>query len=370
MDDNHLPLLIVGGGIVGLMVAYQLTKKYPNLEFALLEQEQYLGDHASGRNSGVLHAGIYYPQNSLKHLLCIEGNQLWRDIALELDIPCQSCGKFIVATSSLEMKALSELLHRAQQNGVPGIEVCTKSQLAILQKEVVAEGAIYAPSTAIIDVASAIRLLSVELERKGVLLMRNYMVTNLSPKEGGRGFTVQTNREELSCDQVINCAGAGAIALRKTLGLCELESLIIKGNYLRFNGKLATKSLIYPVPAEREGHLGVHSVLDIDGVVRFGPDSIKTDTFSYQIDDEVKDRMWPAIHHMFHQVKYQQLTADFAGIRPKILLNGSPHLDFWLKGDLGPVGYYEACGIDSPGLTAAPAIARYLVNQITINDLN
>jgi L-2-hydroxyglutarate oxidase LhgO len=370
MNENHLPLLVVGGGIVGLMVAYELSEQLPDLEFALLEQEHYLGDHTTGRNSGVLHAGIYYPFNSLKHRLCIKGNLAWRELARKLDIPVISCGKYIIATGPDQAAALQELLKHAANNGVPGVVNSSTEQLEILREEVVVDSAIFSPSTAIVDVATAVRQLTIALERKGIPVMRDYQVRSLKSGSNRSGFLVETDREPLSCDQVVNCAGIGAIALRESLGLNELSLRMVKGSYLRYGQKLAVKSLIYPLPAEDGGHLGVHSVFDVEGVVRFGPDSLGVGQLDYKMSDEVKQEMWPSIEKIFHKVRFDQLTPDFSGIRPKISYQGRPYLDFWLTGSGNneavstPPGYFEACGIDSPGLTAAPAIARYLVGLI------
>ena len=185
-------------------------------------------------------------------------------------------------------------------------------------------------------------------------------------KKTDDGYQIKTTREEFSTNVVINAAGCFAPALRKLLGLKDLESYWVKGHYLKLNKKLYNESLVYPVPTPGLKGLGVHTSFGIDGLVRFGPNTSDVDEYQFGFEEGTLESMFESIKKVFPTVLIEDLSEDYCGIRPKINYKGELYSDYWIKGEseLGLVGYIELCGIESPGLTSAPAIARYVVNEL------
>jgi len=362
-----IPVIICGGGVLGLLVAHELRNCYPDLEFALLEKEGSLGDHTSGRNSGVLHAGIYYPTESLKRELCIEGNQLWRKIGADHNITINTCGKYVIASSENELDALKNVFEQAMLNKVRGISKITDKDKEKLSPFCHVADGFFSETTAVLSPSEAISRLSYSLERKGSLLLRNHKV--LSVKKQGDLFHLETNQGPLKSKYFFNLSGGHGPILRQGLGLHDIESVFVKGNYLKLNKSFYNESLIYPVPPSDLKGLGVHTSFDLDGIIRFGPDTESTsEAEDYEQGEGVIDQMFPAIEKIFKGITKEDLSLDYAGVRPKILKEKKPFNDFIIQGPSyhGILGYFETLGIESPGFTAAPAIAKRLVSLLKI----
>ena len=365
MESLKSDVVIIGAGVVGLFVARELAQRYPQKEIILIDKETYLGEHASGRNSGVLHAGIYYPTGSLKHLLCIEGNREWTLFAEKNLIPINKCGKFIVASSSSQQEELDSLYSQGISNEVPGLTYASTPQIKEIANFTNVYSALFSPSTGIIDVSSALGYIQSELEEKGVLIAQRCKASSLDINKSG-GFNLETSHGNIKADVLINAAGIGSVSLREKLGLTELQPYLLKGNYVKTTHSIPTHSLIYPIPGPDAKGLGVHLVFDMDHSVRFGPDAVPVDKIDYCQDEAVIDKMWPAIHALFSHIPYDSLSLDFAGIRPAVAIKGERVMDFWIKSpiDHGVENYFELCGVDSPGLTAAPAIAKLVAKWV------
>ena len=362
----EIDIAIIGGGIIGLTAALEISNRFKNLDIALFEKEQYLGDQTTGRNSGVLHAGIYYPNNSKKHIYCIEGNEIWTKLAQDLEIPINRCGKFIVATKEGELTRLNEIFNQAKKNNVPGIREATTQEKIELRKDINVADALFSPATGILGVPDAVKKIEAKVFNNNVPILLNNPVSKLSKSE--KGFLIQTVREEFLAKVVINCAGLHALNLRRQLGLNDLSEHWVKGNYLKFNGIIHCNSLIYPIPPEALNGLGVHSTMDIDNQLRFGPNTELIDSINYAVTDKVIEDMWPSINQLFINVKKEQLTPDYSGIRPRVKRSEDSTLisDFLLQSerDHKIKGYIELLGIESPGITASPAIAKWIAKQI------
>ncbi len=360
--------IIIGGGICGLLLARELQAKYPHEETCILETELYPGEHSSSRNSGVLHAGIYYPTGSLKHQLCVEGNMLWSALSKELEIQINHCGKYVIAASANEMERLEKLYRQAISNKVPGIRKLNADEIKALSAHVHIEDGFLSESTAVIDLSGAIKALEKDLFKKNIPLMLGHQVTEISRSENGFILTAKTKEEsfEIRCNKLFNMAGLQAVELRKKLGLNDLELKMVKGNYLKASQNIYKEKLIYPVPEEGLKGLGVHTSFDLEGVVRFGPNTEDISTVDYKTDSKLTQKMYAEIKKIFKGIDPEKLSPDYSGIRPKIIENGELYQDFWIKSpqDLGIEGYFEACGIESPGFTAAPAIAKKIIKLL------
>ena len=357
MDKVQIDVTVIGGGIIGLTAALEIKRANLNLEVAVLEKMPFLADHASGRNSGVLHSGLYYDTHSLKHQLCIEGLELWNRRLTRGDIPHRFCQKTIFAHTQDEAPRLEELALKSKQNGVP-FHFASHSELSELQKNVNAVQAIIVESTGIIDTAAAMLQLRREFEELGGIVQVNTNVQHIERQSNN--FFIKTQNFNIESTQLINAAGLWAPEMRKFLDLTDLNSKWVKGHYLKTSQKLNYQTLYYPVPPADLKGLGVHSTIDCQGDVKFGPDTLDVDEINYELSDKHLSDMRKSVLERFVSVDVSRLQPDYAGIRSKILHNGVLHKDFWIKGpnDLAIPGYVEACGIESPGVTASLAIAK------------
>ncbi|MBT3981548.1 MAG: FAD-dependent oxidoreductase [Bacteriovoracaceae bacterium] len=365
-EKVELDAVIIGGGVIGLATAFKLAQKFPELDIAILESGPYFGDQTTGRNSGVLHAGIYYPKNSLKNRFCLTGLEAWYDFASKYKIPHLRCGKYIVAGESSEDHLLDSLFEKATDAGARDLRFAENSEIETLSSQVHISKAIFSPHTGVIDVAQAMKTLLKLTESHGVSAMKNHHVRSIEKSDSG--FLLSLENLEISTKLCFNCAGLRGIDLRKTLSLTNLENLFVKGVYLTTNQKLGYKSLLYPMPLEKLKGLGVHATIEPDGKIKFGPNAFEVDQINYNIEDKDYFELMNSVKFFFKGVDESRCHPDFSGIRPKILDNGALHPDFWVKtpADLNIEGYFECCGIESPGLTSAFSIADYLVDSINV----
>jgi L-2-hydroxyglutarate oxidase LhgO len=350
---------VIGGGIVGLLTALELKKRFPNEDVALIEKAPYLADHSTGRNSGVLHSGLYYETGSLKHTLCLAGLAAWKPLIAKFSIPHHWCGKVIFAHKQNEVPRLEELQKRAQINGVPSHRA-SSSELKSAQERVTAVDALIIESTGIIDICAAMAILRTEFENLGGIIQTSTFVSGIQREK--LGFTVLTANFNIDTKLLVNAAGLWAPEVRAMLGFTNMTSRWVKGHYLKTSQKLNYDTLYYPVPPADLKGLGVHSTIDCQGDVKFGPDTLDVTEIDYKLETQNLESMRASVKERFIGVDSDRLMPDYAGIRSKIEVEGTLHKDFWIKSPLK--GYAEACGIESPGMTSAPAIAKILCDLL------
>ena len=259
--------LIIGGGIIGLGVAYNLRKKYPSASISLIEKEPKLGYHASGRNSGVIHAGFYYTTNSLKARFTRNGNIELKRFCKEHGIPINECGKLVVAKNEAEDKLIDELYSRGIANGVPLEILDLKSAQEVEPRVKTFERAIYSPSTASVDPLEVLKsLYNLCKAQKIEISFNEKYIKNEENK-------ILTNRQSIQAGFVINCAGAYADRIAHNFGEgYEYKMIPFKGLYLYSSEKPgALRTHIYPVPDLNIPFLGVHYTLTVDNKIKIGP---------------------------------------------------------------------------------------------------
>ncbi len=366
MADDSVDVVIIGAGIVGLHIAWKLCRQYPDWTIAVFEKEHFLGEHASGRNSGVLHAGIYYEKGSLKHEMCLQGNKIWYELGKKYNLPIKKCGKYILTTKEKESE-LQKLYQKGRDNGVE-LRWAKDEEVSLLNQHCFVSKAFFVPSTGIIDVSAILTFLRNEIEKcQGLIFLGNKVCKVCEVKnKSGHLFHIQTQNESFTTRYLINTAGLDAVAIRKQLGLTDVEPYWLKGHYLKTSQPVFNQSLIYPAPDNKNNALGVHSSFDFDGITRFGPDVNEVNNIDYSVSSDLDSSMVAAIEQLFKNIDPSLLSIDFAGIRSRIIYNSNEYNDFWIKGtrELGIDGYIELLGIDSPGLTAAPAIADKVAKLI------
>jgi L-2-hydroxyglutarate oxidase LhgO len=262
--------LVIGGGIVGVTLAAELKRRHPGERVTLIEKEDAPGRHASGRNSGVLHAGFYYSADSLKARFTREGNRRLTEYCRDRRLPINRCGKLVVARRASELEGLRELLRRARDNGVELHEIGVKEAQAIEPRVKICEKALWSPTTATVDPGEVLRALVEDARAAGVEIHTGTRFLTV------RGREVVTDRGTLAPGYVVNAAGLYADRIAHAFGFArQYRILPFKGLYLYSEeppGALRTN--IYPVPDLGNPFLGVHFTLGVDGRVKIGPTAI------------------------------------------------------------------------------------------------
>jgi (S)-2-hydroxyglutarate dehydrogenase len=268
-------IAVVGGGILGTAVARQLLQVRPDTEVLLLEKEDRLATHQSGHNSGVVHAGIYYPPGSLKATLCRRGVGLLRTFCEEHGLAYDRCGKLIVALNEAERTRLYALHERAVANGVPGVRVMHRDELTDVEPHVHGLAGLHSPDTAIVDFAAVTRELGADVEKLGGSVLLGHEVLGFGHDD--RGVVLRTNRGDHYVTSVVLCAGLHSDLLARLAGdQAEPRIVPFRGVYLllRPERRDLVRGLIYPVPDPRLPFLGVHLTRRIDGEVLVGPNAV------------------------------------------------------------------------------------------------
>lgn len=362
--------LVIGAGVVGLAVAREMAMV--GHEVIIVESNKAIGQEISARNSEVIHAGLYYPTNSLKAKLCVEGNRLLYQYCQQRQIPHQRIGKLIVAQPQ-QQRQLEQLAVQAKANGV-NVTMLDQQQVAALEPELTCQSALFSPDTGIIDCHSLMQSLLADAQAHGaVLALDNHIDSGHIDLEGDPEAITLTLADHsiIKARQVINCAGLNAVHLANTL-LGEEPAVntspplprayLAKGNYFKLTGRPPFNHLIYPLP--EPGGLGIHLTLDLAGQARFGPDVQWITTPDYRVDPQRAGVFYDAIRHYWPALPDDRLVADYAGIRPKITPQGTPAEDFRIDdhrfGHQGQLRLVNLLGIESPGLTASLALAYYV----------
>lgn len=250
---------VVGGGIVGLAVARELTRRRRGSTVLVLEKEDRLAAHQTGHNSGVVHAGIYYRPGSLKAELCSRGRELIRDYCREHDLPYVECGKLVVAVDQAELGRFDALERTATANGVPGLRRIGPEEIAGIEPHATGLAALHSPRTAITDFAAIARQLAQEVEAAGGAVLLSTRVTGVTRRAGRLDITTPTGTHTV--DHVVLCAGLQADRLgRRVDGNDEPRIVPFRGEYLEVAGPKAdlVRGMVYPVPDPRYPFLGVH----------------------------------------------------------------------------------------------------------------
>jgi len=266
--------VVIGGGIIGLATAYELTQRYPNSTVTVLEKEDRVAAHQTGHNSGVIHAGVYYRPGSLKARLCRAGSASLMEFCATHDIPVRVCGKLVVATEPAEMPRLEALFERAKGNGLP-VAFITPPQAREYEPHVTCVAAIHVASTGIVDFELVSRTLAALVEKAGGVIRLGARVTGLRPDADG--LVVMSTAGEVRADGLVNCAGLHCDRVARMAGLRPPVRIVpFRGEYyqLRRDRRDLVRGLIYPVPDPALPFLGVHLTRMMDGSVRAGPNAV------------------------------------------------------------------------------------------------
>jgi L-2-hydroxyglutarate oxidase LhgO len=357
---------VIGSGVVGLAVAARLARRHPDL--VLLERHEKHGQEASSRNSEVIHAGMYYPTGSLKARLCVEGNRMVYDICGRHTIPHRRLSKLIVAGSPEEIPALEGLLERGRKNGVE-LSMISTAECRALEPNVRSAGALLSLNTGIVSAHGLMDFFLRQAREAGAVFQPRSEVVGIERRTGDYRLAVKmgTEVDSFTTEKVVSAAGLGADTVAALAGI-DVDAAGYrlhpnKGSYFSVRAAKAglVSRLVYPVP----GHvsLGTHAVLGLDGRLRFGPDAEylpPRHPFDYAVDESRRAAFGEAVRQLVPAIEDVDLEPDIAGIRAKLQGPGEAFRDFVIAEESmrGLPGLVSLIGIDSPGLTSAPAIAE------------
>ncbi len=354
--------VVLGAGVVGLAVARELSMA--GREVLVVESAEAIGTGTSSRNSEVIHAGIYYPQGSLKAQLCVAGKHMLYDYCAERGIPHRRLGKLIVASTPEQSLQLGAIAQRARLNGVDDLYEIDGAHARELEPALACDAALVSPSTGIVDSHALMLSLQGDAENLGAQCVFH------TPFHAGRlldtgEFLLQftgSDAMELTANCVINATGLSAPSVALALHGQPHQHIpkpyFCKGSYFTLSGRSPFSRLIYPMPDS--AGLGVHLTLDLGGQAKFGPDTEWIDGEDYSLDARRADTFYEAVRRYWPALPDGALNPGYTGIRPKIAGPGTPAADFVVAGPSthGVSGLVNLFGIESPGLTACLALAQ------------
>jgi L-2-hydroxyglutarate oxidase LhgO len=364
MEETHIT--IIGAGVIGLAIAAELslTRK----EILLLEKHESFGQETSSRNSEVIHAGIYYPQGTLKASLCVEGMELLYSYCRKLSIPHKQIGKLIVAVDNSETGQLMEVMENGKRNGVESLSLVDSSEAKRKEQKVNAVAAVYSPCTGIIDSHAYMKSLYNSARSRGVFFSFGSEVDSLNPEKNGFVIGVKGEPEKIFSRIVINSAGLASDNIAGMAGIDPDDHGYrldyCKGSYFTYSKSSPVGMLVYPVPQHNLSGLGVHATLDLGGRLRFGPDVEYVKQIDYVVDHNKKSSFYKGASKIIRGLDENAFNPDMAGVRPKIKGEGVKDFIIHHEADRGMNGLINLIGIESPGLTASLAIARHVEKLI------
>jgi L-2-hydroxyglutarate oxidase LhgO len=367
---EEVDVAIIGAGVVGLSIGAELTGK--GREIIVVERHDGFGREASSRNSEVIHAGIYYDRDSLKARFCLEGRHALYELCPRAGIPFKKIGKLIIAVIEDDLPVIERLKERAEANGVEGLRLLSREEVMEMEPNVRAEAGLFSQETGIIDSHG----LMAYLEKKAspdTTFAYNCELISLEKKKDGYLVGVRDadgDGYEFLSRVVVNAAGLGAATVARMAGIDTAAAgytiYPCKGEYFRvWGGKNErTNRLVYPPPTGIS--LGLHTVVDLQGGMKIGPNAFYVDEIDYTVDEEHQDEFFEGAKGYLPDLKCESLSPDMAGIRPKLYRKGEAERDFVIQHEeaRGLPGLINLLGIESPGLTAAPAIGRYVAGIV------
>jgi L-2-hydroxyglutarate oxidase LhgO len=370
---NDVKITIIGTGVIGLAIAEKLTKTYTDV--FVIEKHSTFGQETSSRNSEVIHAGIYYPQGSLKARLCVEGKQLLYDFCTKYEVPFRKCGKLIVATSEEEVPVIEGVRQTAIRNGVDDLVVLERDQVAEMEPSIYAVKALLSPSTGIIDSHSLMKQFETNTCNNGGQVVYGSEVIAIEKTDDGYGITLKDadgRKYTFTSEKIINAAGLHSDLVSEMIGIKDesLKIIYCKGEYFRINppkNRLLNR-LIYPVPHPKLEHIGVHVTVDMGGGVKLGPDVkyLESNIQDYTLTPSKQEAFYLAAKKFLPFLEFDDISPEMAGIRPKLQKPGEQIRDYYIMEESGRgyPGFINLIGMESPALTSSIAIADYVYKLI------
>ncbi|QPG75382.1 hypothetical protein FOA43_002736 [Brettanomyces nanus] len=376
VDFSHT---IIGAGVVGLAIGAEIVTRFPESKVLIIEKNDAYGQETSSRNSEVIHAGIYYPEDSLKMRLCLEGKRMIYE--LKDRIPVKQCGKWILAQNERDLEYLEKLHEKSKRIAAP-------THFLSIKKAALEEPAVYAragilcsPTTGITSAHELMSYLMAKFQEAEGSLALGTKVTGIKYNDADKVYEIETVEQEVDQDTegnaepftistatLINCAGLHAPQISNMILPKErhVTAYFAKGNYFTYAGKpLHIKRLVYPCPTPGVASLGTHLTIDLGGQIRFGPDLEWVNSCEdYHVSEGNLAKACTQVVRYLPGMKAENLHGSYCGIRPKIIGPQTKRFqDFIIREERGYPGFVNLLGIESPGLTASMGIAKYVMQR-------
>ena len=338
------------------------------IEVAVIEKENRIGEGASTRNSGVIHAGLYYSPKSLKAKLCCAGRQKLYQYAASKNIPFKKTGKLILATEKNQLGQLQSLYENGRVNEVP-LEILSKEKVQFLEEEIKCERAIFSSESGVISVPEYLVALEEDIKKTGYVVLASEL--KHAKKINGQFELTFDSSDKINCNFLINASGLHTedVANRiDEISLPRIKTVMYaKGHYYLYKKKNPFKHLIYPLP-NLNGH-GIHAGMDIENNLRFGPNAKWVDSIDYSFDENTLEEFCDSIKSYWVNFDPSSLTPDYTGIRSKLVAEGQGSQDFEILdvSDHGLDNLIHLQGIDSPGLTSSLSIAAEVIRKLGVH---
>ena len=359
---TDIDVLIVGAGLTGLASAAALAGRGHSV--CIVDAHPRPGMETSTHNSGVIHAGLYYPPNSLKARLCLEGRAALYEYCERRGVPHRRTGKLVVADSENREPELEAIAANARTNGARA-ELLTGAEIRAREPNVTARLALWSPDTGIVDAAQLVLALAADAKDAGAVLLPRTTIAAATLDEDG--FIVDTGHEQIRARAVVNAAGLFADDVSRTLGGESFRIWACRGDYAELTGAAAKRFTmpVYPLP-EKSGHgLGVHLTPTTGGTVLLGPTSryqeSKTD---YESGRPSLEAFLDAAWKLVPDLSREDLRDGGSGIRAKLHPEHESFADFMIRADTKQPRLIHAAGIDSPGLTSCLAIGKMVAGLV------
>jgi len=369
---REVDVVVIGAGVIGLAAAAELARRGRSV--VILERDAGIARGITSRNSEVVHAGLYYPADSLKAQLCVSGRVLLEAWCRDRGVGMKRTGKLIVAARDDEFPVLEDLLARGEANGVTGLALLDAPEVAAREPLVVARAALWSAETGIVDGHGLCLSLQADAEAHGAVLLLHHEVLALG--RVGEDWVVEVRvadeptLQRVRCGSVVNAAGLASESIARLAGV-DVDAAgyrlhFCKGDYFSLapGAPVTLRHLVYPVPDP--AGLGVHATLDLAGRIRFGPDAEFVPSPDFRVDDRKAARFAEVVRRYLPRVEDEWLQADYAGVRPRLAGPGEGFRDFVVseESSLGLPGLVDCIGIESPGLTAALAIGKRVASLL------
>jgi len=364
-------ITIVGAGVIGLAVSYVLSSL--GKDILTIEKHDSFGQETSSRNSEVIHAGLYYPKNSLKAKTCIQGRELLYDFCSKNNIPHKKLGKLVVSYDEEGDAKLDDIYKNASECGVKNLKLLNKKDIKELEPDINANKGIFSPDTGILDSHSFMNSLFQKAKSKNVNFAFSVNVISIKKKVSSYEVLVREPSGDtftFTTKVLINCAGLFASDIAGLAGIDidkhSYRTHYCKGDYFRIKNpkRFSIEHLIYPPPSDTD--LGIHLTPDLAGGLRLGPDVEYVRALDYNVDEGKKSNFCNFAQNYLPSLGIDDLMLDTSGIRPKLQKENEKFRDFIIhdEKEKNLPNFINLIGIESPGLTGSLAIAEILKNIV------
>ncbi len=368
MTKNY-DILIIGAGVVGSAIARELSKF--KLRIGVLEKNIDVGLETSSRNSGVIHSGIHYKPGTLRARVDVEGNSLMGPLCDELKVKYKYCGKLTVAQTKSEVPELHKLYEQGNKNGVKNLKILNFNEMQIIQPGILGIAALHSPTTGIVCPYALTIALAENAQTNGVEILLEHNVSDIKQGKGKCSIKC-TNGSEFSAKLLINSSGLYSDKICRILGIEEYNIYPCRGEYYvldkRLEGSLNT--LVYPVPGHDSSGLGIHLTNTVDGNILIGPSNEYVNEFNdFDTTERIMQQLRREGHELLPNLSMADFIRSFSGLRPKQTPpKEGGFKDFVIEKRQDVPGFINLLGIESPGLTSAPAIA-YMVRDFVAGEI-